>query len=251
MLPIFRHEVGSYAVYYLSVVRDLPKTDLVRVCDQMKKGIQRIADLYEEESEDAYLVYDESFLTYLSDGKLFQYWQRLWDLPMYKEYKEAHNLSLLRNRIPAGIKAEHLIILGNGPGVESWLGSLVRSVKYLSFYHTDEPKDFKEIQHRMQAEYGILAQWKKSPHPKSSEKALVLDYSEIEKVFIWGIPRGSIWIDMNSSQRRKHDLVDRDTGISYISLKSIWREEIILTLDTISKIQYNTEVKLGEIVGRQ
>lgn len=251
MLPIFRHEINQYAVYYLPIAQNAEKKDLARICDHMKKGIQRIACLYEEESEDAYLVYDESLLKCSKCEKWLGQWQEMWDKPLYKEYREAHNLSLLRSRIPGRDRAEHLIILGEGPGMEEWLGSMVRSVKRLSFFQPDVPKGFDMIRSRMQLEYGILAEWKNSPHPRAAEKALVLDYSEKEKVFIWGIPRGSIWVDMNSSERRRHDLTDRDTGIDYISLKSIWREEIILTLDTVSKIQYNTEVKLDGIVGRQ
>jgi len=80
--------------------------------------------------------------------------------------------------------------------------------------------------------------------PESAEPALVLDYCKKDSIFIWGIPAGSIWIDMNSLETRRHALEDRETGIRYISLKKVWIEEMIQTLDTAVKIQYNTEVNL-------
>ena len=247
--PIFRQEIDSYGVYYLQIDEGSAESEPEQIKDYLEKGIGRLAYLYGEEDVQAYLVYDGSFENWLKQKGKEDYWKKLWGYPIYKEYKEAHNLALLWKRIHPVRGIEHLLILGEGPGVEEWIGYIGRYMKRVSFFSLDQPKGFEDICQKMQDEYGLLPEWKRSLHPKSEQAAMVLDYTGRDKIFIWETPRGSIWVDMSSLESRRHDLEDRDTGILYISLKSIWCQEVIQTLDTISKIQYNTEVKLDGKVG--
>ena len=256
-LPIFRKEVGPYEVYYLQMFPDVENSEFAGVQAYMQKGIRRISGLCDretggdaslsydgEDKRNACLVYDRDFEKWLVFRKKDGLWQKLWNLPLYHEYKEAHNLTFLLQQIPVSTWPGQLIILGEAPGMADWLGMLARHMKCITIYALAEPRGFETVRARMLEEYGLLTDWQKSLQPAAGEPALVLGYSGKDKIYAWDIVPGSIWIDMMSMEERRHALEDRETGVRYVSLKSIWREEMRQTLDTIGKIQYNIRAKL-------
>ncbi len=246
IVTIFYKEIGEYEVYYLQISADTANNELSAVQSHMAKGIRRIAACYHREDENinAYLVYEASFAKWLKERQQEEKWQEFWNLPLYGEYKESHNLTLLLQQIPKSRWPGRLIILGEAPGMQEWIGTLARYMRGITIFSPVRPRCFESIREKLLDEYGLLISWEKSLQPVSGEPALVLDYCGKEKIYIWGIPSGSIWIDMMSMEERRHSLEDRETGIDYISLKSFWKGEMLQTLDTASKIQYNTEVKL-------
>ena len=250
-MPVFRKVVGCYEVYYLQMYESMLKREMAAVQSCMEKGISRIAAWYhsQEEIGEAHLVYDAPFANWLRQQQREEYWQKLWDLPLYKEYKEPHNLNLLLAQIPKACLPKEWIILGEALGMQEWIGQAARYVKSIRVYSLIPPKGWEQMKERLLEEYGLMLTWQKSLQPVSEEPALVLDYCSKEKVYVWGVKSGSIWVDMNSLESRRHGILDRETGIQYVSLKCFWKEEMIQTLDTVSKIQYNTEVKLEGEVG--
>ena len=72
----------------------------------------------------------------------------------------------------------------------------------------------------------------------------MVDYSGDCVISIRGLAKGSIWVDMESVESKRHLMEDRVVGPQYLSLKTIWRREMMETLDTVSKFAYNTEVKI-------
>lgn len=252
-LPIFRKIVGPYEVYYLQVPKASENDKFVSLKAYLEKGIARIRTQCERAgvllstegvAENTYAVWDRDFEMWLRTGGRELHWQKIWDLPMYQEYKEVHNLIFLLKQIPSGRLPAHLIILGEAPGLTDILEGLARHMKQITIYAWDPPREFEDIRQTLLDEYGLCAEWKKSLQPASIEPALVLDYSGKEKIYVWDIVPDSIWIDMNSMETRRHALEDRETGIYYLSLKNIWRKEIQQPLDTMQKIQYNVGVKL-------
>lgn len=252
-LPIFRKVMGPYDVYYLQVPKNAENDKFVSLKAYIDKGIARIhaqcergGDLWFNGcvAENTWTVWDREFEFWLRTGNRESQWQKIWDLPMYQEYKEVHNFFFLLQQIPTGRLPAQLIILGEAPGLTDILEGLARHMKQITIYAWDPPREFEYIRHTMLEEYGLCTEWKKSLQPDSAEPALVLDYSGKEKIYVWDIVPDSIWIDMTSMEMRRHALEDRETGIYYLSLKSIWRTEILQTLDTIRKIQYNVGVKL-------
>ncbi len=260
--PVFRKEIGSYEVYYLQVPKNAENGKFASLKAYMEKGIRRIRAQYDREAgentcltcdggagENAYLVWDRDFETWLLTGSRAAHWRKTWDLPLYQEYKEVHNLMFLLQQTPVSRWPAQLIILGEAPGMADWLESLARHMKGITIYGPAQPREFETVRQTLLEEYGLLAQWKKSLQPASREPALVLDYSGKEKIYAWDVVPGSIWIDMMSMETRRHALEDRETGVHYLSLKSIWRREMQQTLDTMRKIQYNVGVKLAGKVG--
>jgi len=230
-LPIFRREIGPYEVYYLQVPKNVENDKFVDLKEYMDKGIARIRAQCEPTGalsftggveENTWAVWDRDFEMWLRIGGRETQWQKIWDLPMYQEYKEIHNLIFLLQQIPAGRLPVQLIILGEAPGLTDLLEGLARRMKQITIYAWDPPREFEYIRHTMLEEYGLCTEWKKSLQPASIEPALVLDYSGKEKIYVWDIVPDSIWIDMTSMEMRRHALEDRETGIYYLSLKSIW-----------------------------
>lgn len=71
---------------------------------------------------------------------------------------------------------------------------------------------------------------------------VVLDFSESDRVPTADIAKGSLWLDMASSEQKRRRIEDRNTGIQYFSLKKEWKhpQKALFYLDTISKNGYNT-----------
>ena len=248
--PVFRKEIGPYEVYYLQVPENAENGKFASLKAYMEKGVRRIhAQYHREGCKDACQVWDRDFETWLLTGNRAAHWLKAWDLPLYREYKEVHNLLFLLQQIPVSRWPVRLLILGEAPGLADWLECLARHMKDITIYGQVLPREFETLRQTLLEEYGLLVRWEKSLQPAASEPALVLDYSGREKIYAWDVVPGSIWIDMMSMETRRHALEDRETGVYYLSLKCIWRREIQQTLDTMRKIQYNIGVKLSGKVG--
>ena len=74
---------------------------------------------------------------------------------------------------------------------------------------------------------------------------LVVDFAGMVPISVLGLKKGSIWVDMDAVESKRHTIEDRPCGLQYYSLKTIWRREMIQTLDIIGNIAYNTDVKIG------
>jgi len=241
--PVFYKVIGGYEIFYLQIDKKIGQEELLAAGALMKKGIGRLETLHQQqECRTACLVYEASFESWLRNKQQERCWQNFWNLPVYGEYREPHNLMLLLQQVPKYLWPRQLIILGEAPGMEVWLVQLARYMRGITVYAGSKPKAFEQLREKLQQEYGLLLGWEERLHPQSREPAMVIDYCGREKVFAWGIPAGSIWIDMNSMEIRRHALEDRDTGIQYYSLKCFWKEEMQQTLDTANKILYNTGV---------
>ena len=240
-LPIFRMETELHEVYYLQVYEDVMSEELPGIQAHMAKGVQRIAGWYGGEVvHNAYLVYTPAFEKWLQERKKEEDWQKCWNLPHYQEYMETCNLNFLLRQLPAYDCPRHLIVLGDAIQMQEWIEGISRYMKKITFFSVTKPRGYESLREHLLDAYGLIANWVDNMQPVSEEPALVVDYCCRKKIYIWDVARGSIWIDMTSMEARRHAVEDRDTGIRYISLKSFWQEEMIQTLDTAGKIQYNT-----------
>lgn len=247
--PVFRLATPLHEVYYLQMRECVSSEELSGVQAHMEKALGRLKQWYGEEQNHAYLVYSPPFEKWLIQNGFLKEWQEKWNLPFYQEYEEFYNLNFLLQEIGGGPWPKHLLILGNAPGVSEWLPKLARTMKTVTFCLEEQPKEYERVRSCLLEEYGMLVKWVDSLNQYPDEAALVLDYWGREKLYMWTVGRGSIWIDMTSMECRRRAVEDRDTGIRYISLKAFWREEMQQTLDTANKIKYNTGVILEGKVG--
>ena len=249
-LPVFQYQTPMHHVYYLQMRADVSGEEIPSVQTYMEKALERMGQWYgEEQWMHTYMVYSPDFEKWLKARGYDTLWRQWWKIPVYREYGECSNLNILLQKIPGDSCPRNLLILGEAPGVRDWLPKLARGMRSVTFCAENKPRDLERIREQLLSEYGMLAEWKTDLCQYMGGEALVLDYSGREKLYIWAVGRGSIWVDMTSMEGRRHAIEDRNTGIQYISLKSIWREEILQTLDTANKIKYNTEVILEGKVG--
>lgn len=146
----------------------------------------------------------------------------------------------------------HFIILGPSYCIAEILYDHVRDMKSLKWiiYERQFREEQEELVDVLYEEYGLAVDVRllseeesfAKAHPTCREPSVVLDFSEEDRIPTVDVARGSIWLDMASSEEKRRRIEDRDTGISYFSLKKEWKEpqKALNYLDTISKNGYNT-----------
>ncbi len=262
-VQVFRKEVYGRDVFYLQVSGHPSVEDVLLVKDEMQKALHRLLSLgrCREEYPPTYLVYEDGFEKWLESVHYEKEWRRLWSTPMYAEYHNKVNLRQMLDvtfgktgRSVAWPKVA--FVLGYGPDMQEWLSWIARHLRSLTFFVEFVTKGFEELLADIEEEFGLVAQVKltapgelRKQRLRSAEPVLVIDYSGNTVISVAGICRGSIWLDMDSIEAKRHSIEDRRTGITYLSLKNIWRREMSQPLDTIGNFEYNTGVKLDRLGG--
>ncbi len=161
----------------------------------------------------------------------------------------------LTSEVSSGRKGEllsHFVILGQSACVPEIIYECVRNIKSLKWILPErqfrvELQDFVDI---LYEEYGLAVDVKllsekenfTKVHPVCRVPSLVLDFSETDRIPTADVARGSIWLDMASSEEKRRRIEERNTGIYYYSLKKEWKQpqKALYHLDTIGKNGYNT-----------
>ena len=253
-VQILRAKREGFIVYYLQVVGEPAKAGLKDLHGEMDKALGRLEARYRKEEEElrTYLVYEAGFEKWLEASGAKQYWQQLWQLPVYSDYSNYENLKYLLQTIPKKEWPKKAVVLGCGVGIREWLPFLAEHVHSMELYVEFMTRGLEELQEELCEEYGMVADLKlvepggfQRERLRSKEPVLVMDFSGSRNVSVLGLAKGSIWVDMDAMESKRHLIEDRPTGLVYLSLKTIWRREMLQTLDTISKFAYNTRVKIG------
>lgn len=248
-IHVFRTIQGQFVLYYLQLCGEAKEDELENIAGEMQKAWIRLQFRYRKEEEGAhtYLIYEEAFEKWLRTLDREKEWQKLWNLPIYSDYHRTENLKTILQYIPKLNYPKKALVLGSGMGMQEWLPLIAGQVQNLELYLEFMTKGIEALQEELCEEYGMLTQIKLvapgefgKEKLRSSTPVLVIDFSGNKPVSVLGLAKGSIWIDMDSVEAKRHLIEDRRTGIMYLSLKTIWRREMLETLDTISKFAYNT-----------
>lgn len=253
-VQILRAVREGFVIYYLQVVGELADVRLADLYGEMNKALERLEARYrrEEDGLRTYLVLEDGFEKWLENLGAKQYWQQLWQFPVYSDYQSNQNLKYLLQTIPRKDWPKKAVILGCGVGMREWLPFLAEHVHNMELYVEFMTKGLEELQEELCEEYGMVTDLKlvepggfQRERLRSKEPVLVIDFSGCGNISVLGMEPGSIWVDMDAMENKRHLIEDRPTGLTYLSLKTIWKREMIQTLDTISKFAYNTRVKIG------
>lgn len=146
----------------------------------------------------------------------------------------------------------HYVILGRANCLPQILVKYVGRMKSLKWVLLSRQfKDAeKELLEELFEQFGLAVKtellegedgYRKIRH-ESRFPSVVLDFSEEDKVSVAGLEKGSIWVDMSASDRKRERIEARNTGILYFSLKKEWQEpeKARYQLDTTVKNGYNT-----------
>ena len=243
---------------YLQVCGYPSVDSVLALKDEMQKALERLLALgrNREDYPATYLVYEESFTKWLESVGYEREWRRLWHAPMYADFHAKENLGRMLGTIPKEVFPQEAWVLGYGPDMQEWLTWIVGRVRSLTFYVEFMTKGFEELLEELEEDFGLVAQVKlitpgelRKQRFRSTLPVLVIDYSGTELISAVGLGRGSVWLDMDSEEAKRHGIEDRRIGITYISLKNLWKREMLQTLDTVGNFEYNTGVKIDRLGG--
>lgn len=255
---MFRKEVYGADIFYLQVCGYPSMDSVLQVKDEMQKAVDRLLSYTKKQESFAHtcLVYEDSFVKWLESVRYEKEWRRLWRLPMYADYHTGDNLQRMLDTISKEDFPREAWILGYGPDMKEWLPRIAEKVRSLTIYVEFMTKGLENLLEELEEDFGLVAQVQLVPpgelrkqRLRSMQPVLIVDYSGSEVISVVGVSKGSVWLDMDSIEAKRHSMEDRRTGISYISLKNLWKREMSQTLDTVGNFEYNTEVKIDRLGG--
>lgn len=158
-----------------------------------------------------------------------QLWRQYWQLPEFDAFFHPQWVELLLENA----RLHHFVVLGSAsctPAVILHCASRMKSLRWIlrSQDCTEELQDFVE---EFYEEYGLAATLQPLEGSKvfaklllvSKDPVCILDFTGEPHIPPGGVAQGSIWIDFLSVEDKARRITERGEGISYFSLKEIWK----------------------------
>ena len=192
------------------------------------------------EDTDCSVVYEDSFHEFGAGFPCFP----------YARFRGFREMFWSQQLMEYGARGDYHIV-GYAPCVKDLLCKYARKIKSVQWTLSEalcnaNLKDFVEDYYE---EYGILIALRTCPPtmslkcagPVSIRPVTVLDFSGAERTPAWGVCEGSVWLDMDSDEEKEIKIETQNPGISYFSLKKIWKQaqKGFDDLDTSEKSGYN------------
>ena len=125
----------------------------------------------------------------------------------------------------------HFVILGAASClpvlIEKYAGGM-KSLRWILPENEYSP-EVQEFVEDFYIEYGLAIMLQITPAGQRrlqavcTEPSNILDFTEEANMNLAKVARGSIWLDMLSVEEKRRRIVDRNTGITYFSLKEKWK----------------------------
>lgn len=204
------------------------------------------------EYSERWCVYDRAVREVLfGDNPVAELWQREWRTEEFTGFTELRWIQPLLSRTVS----PHFIVLGTASCIPQLLRQCADRMKSLRWVieeayeqeHREELEDFAEnfyqeqglavTMEQVQGRYGF-----ERMRLLCRDPANILDFTGEDKIGVGWAAKGSIWIDLWSSEEKCRRITQCNTGIRYFSLRENWRstQKISHYLDTMHKNEYNT-----------
>lgn len=197
--------------------------------DTVRKGLM-LPEYYgrkdlDDSSQDAVLGREDVIPAFW----LPQIWRQYWQIPEFHAYLQPRWVEpLLENAI-----LHHFVVLGYAECTSSVILQCARRMKSLRWILqeqdcTEEIQDFVD---NFYEDYGLAATLQPLEGGRafarlllvSKDPVCVLDFTGESHISPGGVAKGSIWIDFQSVEEKARRVLKRQEGISYFSLKEIWK----------------------------
>lgn len=146
----------------------------------------------------------------------------------------------------------HFVILGKAECIPQIILQYVRRMKSMRWVLLERQfgEEEQELVDMIYDEYGLAVEVRLLDEERDYHRmrlncqvpTVLIDFCEEEKISGADVAKGSIWLDMTSSEVKRQRLEGRSEGIHYFSLKKEWKQpqKPPYQLDTTSKNGYNT-----------
>jgi len=190
--------------------------------------------LYVTEQSSCWCVYDKRVReVLLGDNPVAEMWKSVWRAGEFTRYTE---LQWVEPLMPLAAK-HHFIVLGEAGCIPELLQQYADRMKSLRWIideayasaHSEELEEFAEnfyqeqglavTMEQVQGKYGF-----QRLQLLCGEPASILDFTGEDKVSAGWAAKGSIWLDMWSSEEKCRRITQRNGGIQYFSLREKWRQ---------------------------
>lgn len=178
-------------------------------------------------------VYEDSLRRELEREDIRNLWCAHWNIPEFENFHEWKWVE----RLMEHVVHDRYVIVGDAPCVPELLykySRRMRSVRWLLLeqQYTEDVQDFmddfyEETGLAIETEL-VLAENDMHPwvrmHLTAPYPVNIIDFSGEEKLSACGVPRGSIWLDMDSLEGKCERVEVRNPDIFYFSLKKEWKQ---------------------------
>lgn len=205
--------------------------NLIRMMEYKSLAIaKKIEDIVPAQKGVVYLLYDRSFKKWVNTSEYLLFWEKVRPYPMFEEYTEYHYVKKL---IEFG-RLSNYIILGYERCLEEILPEIARHLKSVRFILEYLPRNLENLLVNIYEEYGLLVQVNVIPGEVSSsdisyqlhcsEPSVILDFTRTEIINLKGVAKGSIWLDVNASDKKEVMCLNSELELKYVSINSLLRE---------------------------
>lgn len=207
---------------------------------------------YVDEYSQCYCIYEKSVKDVLyGQNPVGLVWRKMWRAKEFTLYTEMPWVEYL---IPSAV-LNHFVIIGHSPCIPELLAQCADRMKSLRWvleesYAKAQSEELEDFTENFYQEYGLAISMEYVQGENGfgkmqlacKEPSNILDFSGEDKISADELARGSLWLDMNSSEEKCRRFAQRDTGVEYLSLRKKWRNTPKRNnyLDTLDKNEYNT-----------
>lgn len=202
--------------------------------EELLAGLMKELSVYVEEWSSCRCVYDKAVRdVLLDDNPVADVWKKMWSAGEFTGYTE---LQWVQELMPFAAN-NHFIVLGNANCIPELLQQYADRMKSLRWImdeayvgaHSEELEDFAETFYQ---EQGLAVTIEKVQGKCGFERlqlfcrepANILDFTGEDRVSVGWAPKGSIWLDMCSSEEKYRRISRRGGEIPYFSLRESWRQ---------------------------
>lgn len=189
----------------------------------------------------SYFLNDVTVDRWLKKEGYWGWWQQCWPLPLFRDYYRREYVEILLEQARSREDCpQNYLVLGYDVSVLQTLWKQTRQMKSLGFIVEELSVELEEWVEDFYQETGMTASVRQQHLPgviHCTVPTMILDFSGVSGIPVCGVERGSIWLDMDSLEEKRRRIEERNTGITYFSMKKHWKG-----IDTFSKNRYNTEV---------
>lgn len=156
-------------------------------------------------------------------------WKQCWQFPEFDAFLQPQWVEPLLEYA----RLHHYVVLGAAGSTAAAIRHCASRMKSLRWFlqERDCGQEIQDFVEDFYGEYGLAV----SMQPLEGERAFsrllletlepvcVLDFTGEPRIPAGGLARGSVWLDFCSIEEKARRMTEREEGISYFSLKEIWK----------------------------